>query len=347
MTSLVNRLARDPLFLKTAPYQTLHRHPIGLVDAGARGEIFKEMEPLAALTAVLGFEPDLAECRRLNRELADRSPWAFVQVEPVALSSNRGAAVLHQFSGPNNNSLRPANRTVVRRYEIGTLRPAGRVRIRTAALDQILQSPGLKNRRWGEFIKLDTQGTEYEILSGARQTLSDRTVAVVTEACFFELYRGQKLFSEIELLLRAHGFDFYGFLSVHHRSKKLIDKRTEAGRERVLYSNAVFFKDPFNARSPRPRLTERSVHLLFASAMALGYYDFALELAAGTWADGRESARIRQLVHRWAHRSPGKTLQDVKELYVETRRNPLSANVKVGRFIDRRRHLCDYDDVRP
>src|SRR5262249_27536117 len=146
-------------------------------------------------------------------------------------------------------------------------------------------------KNWGEFIKLDTQGTEFEILQGARKTLKARTVAVLAEVEFCQAYAGQRLFSEVELLLRSLGFSFYGFTTFHVRSRKLLEKSREGGRERAFYADAVFFKDPLPGGPPGAALSERGQRLLFCCALLLGYHDFALELALETWAKGPEAAR--------------------------------------------------------
>src|SRR5205823_5272419 len=145
--------------------------------------------------------------------------------------------------------------------------------------------------QFGEFIKLDTQGTEYEILTGAKETLSDRTVALLVEVWYCQVYDSQKLFSDIELFLRSLGFSFYG-ASVHYRSRKFLDKRRHITKERPLWADAVFLKDPLPGGYSCVQLTERQVHVLFVCSMLLGFFDFALELARTTWADGDERVRI-------------------------------------------------------
>ena len=89
--------------------------------------------------------------------------------------------------------------------------------------------------------------------------------------------------------LRDAGFSFYGFASLHHRSQRALDKKNAAGRERLMYADAVFLRDPLPGGPASARPTSgRRLHTLFTSARLLGYGDFALELARTTWADGAE-----------------------------------------------------------
>ena len=152
---------------------------------------------------------------------------------------------------PTNSSLRAPNPAIVARYNMEKWREVGTVPLRTGTLDDVLFGPHEAEPFWGEFIKLDTQGTEYEVLRGATRTLRERTVAIVAEVEFFQVYEGQRLFTEVELMLRELGFTFYGFLTLAQRSCRQLNKRVELGRERYFFGDAVFFKDPLR-QTPRP-----------------------------------------------------------------------------------------------
>lgn len=345
MESGVNSLLIEPLFAESAPCATLRAKPLGFIDLGARGGVHPLVEPLAAVTAVLGFEPDKEECARLNAELASRSPWAACSIEPVAIAAEESDAQLYLMSVPTNHSLRPPNVRFTRRYNMVKWEQVGVIPVRTTSLDKILFGQRAQEDYWGEFLKLDTEGTEFDILKGAQRTLAERTVAIFSEIEFFEVREGQKLFSDIEMFLRGFGFAFYGFVTMAQRSRKLLDKRKEAGRERLIYGDAVFFKDPLPGGPQSAPLSERGNHILFICATLLGYYDFALELALGTWATGAEAKRIEELVRKCAELPPSKAYSDALQLAQRLQANPDLANIEVGRFVDRRRHLSDYNDL--
>src|SRR6266567_2061321 len=131
-------------------------------------------------------------------------------------------------------------------------------------IDDVLQRHSL-SPQFGEFIKLDTQGTEYEILQGAARALSERTVALLVEVWFCTPYQDQKLFSELELYLRSFGFAFYG-ATPHYRSRKLVDKRRQVTRERPLWADAIFLKDPLNSPG---KLSSRQIYALFICSLLL------------------------------------------------------------------------------
>ena len=343
---MLNAFLEDPRFAASAPCATLRQKSLGFIDVGARGGVHPIMEPLAGVTAVLGFEPDPEEYRRLQAAAQVSAPWATLAMEPWALADTEGRAPLHVLSMPTNCSLRPPNMNYVRRYEMERFVEVGVESVATTTMDKVLFGARAQEDFWGEFVKLDTQGTEYEVLLGAERMLAERTVAVLTEVSFFEIYEGQRLFAEMEQFLRQRGFCFYGFTTAYTRTRKLLDKRRGVARERAFYGDAVFFKDPLPGGAAPAKLSLRGTHALFVCAVLLGYYDFALELALATWARGEEAQRLTDFVQEQADKLGAPTLAEAQALAERLRADPSRAVVEVGRLVDQRRHFADYNDVK-
>lgn len=341
-----NELAEKALFKKSAPGRTLSAIPMGFVDVGARGGVHDLVAPIAAMTAVLGFEPDPAACAELNDLFSKGSVWAATSFLPVALSDRAGPATLHLCEAPTNHSLRPVNRDFAERYRMVKFAQTGRFELETQTLDHVLFEGGAGDRRWGEFMKLDTQGTELEILRGAERTLREQCVALFVEVEFCRIYEDQALFSDLEIFLRDRGFSFFGFHTTHERSRKALDKRRFAGRERLLHADAVFFKDPLPGGAGQRALTERESQVLFTVALLLGYFDYALELAEATFASRASAhAEILALIEDLATNDPKSARRAVEELASAVAASPAKANVAVGRFVDARRPMCNFEDV--
>lgn len=341
-----NSLSTNQLFTHSAPGLALAKSPLGFIDVGARGGAHDVVDPVADITAVLGFEPDLEECKRLMSIPEVYQPWSKFELVPVAVADKISEATLHLLSANTNHSLLPPNKTFTDRYNMVKWLEVGRESLKTDLMDNIVFSDQYKSTNYGEFIKLDTQGTEYEVLLGSDRTLTERSVAIVTEVAFCELYQGQKLFSEVEMLLRSHGFSFYGFSKFHGRSCKLLDKSQHSTHERAFYADAVFFKDPFSGLSNAKQLSDRQIYALYTCALLLGYYDFAMELASKSFANNESAlADVKALVVSLSHLSPEATLSDLKKVAEDASVNPGLANVIVGGFVDKRRRFCNYDDV--
>jgi FkbM family methyltransferase len=341
----LNVLADDPLFAATDVGRSLAATPLGFIDVGARGGVHDLVAPLAKSVAVLGFEPDPPACDEMNALMAREKIWARGLCLPTALSDKQGTATLHLCSAPTNHSLLPINEEFVARYRMDKFAQTGSFALQTERLDDVLAERPDGEPDWGEFMKIDTQGTEYEILQGSRRTLSERTSALFVEVEFCQIYDGQKLFSDLELLLREAGFAFFGFHSTHERSRKMLDKKRFVGRERLLHADAIFFKDPLESR--QTAMAPRQRHVVFACALLTGFFDFALELieAGLAGADADERTQLTRLVEKLASFPPEAAAKTALALADEVRANPSSANLRIGRFVDARRAICNFEDV--
>lgn len=347
----LNELSDDADFAQSLPGKSLAEQPLGFVDVGARGGTHDLIRPIAKNTAVMGFEPDRAEYEKLLKDPNTAKPFAHLYLDPHALMDKSGDVTLHLMSCATNHSLLPPNEGFVQRYDMqAKWSEVGTETCPAITLDEAIKGAPFAS---AELIKVDTQGTEYEILDGSKLVLASQTVAVVTEVSFTETYQGQKLFSDIERLMRWQGFTFYGFTNgPHTRSKKLLDKRDYATAERIMYADAIFFKDPLPGSafdvSKHAKLSDRQYVALFTVALLFRYFDFALELAQASWvqnAGGEESERVKRLIYKLAAVSKHDAVKAVMTLHEQVSSNPDKANILVGSFVDERRKLCNYDDV--
>lgn len=345
----LNSLSNLPDFAYSNVAATLEKLPLGYVDIGARGGAHDTVFGIARHTGVLGFEPDIDECQLLLSNDRIVSPWALFQLESLALFSSAGEFDLHLLSDPNNHSLLPPNTDLLKRYNMVKWVEVGSQKLNTVTLDSVLFGNRAHQEQWGEFIKIDTQGTEFDILEGGSRVLEERCVAAVIEVSFCELYKNQKLFSEVEKFMRKFGFSFYGFMPIHGRSCKIFDKKNHITAERALYSDAIFFKDPLGRGNQKNfTLSVRQIHILFTVALLLNFYDFAIELARKTWlqeADAHENNLIEKLVSNLSELPTMESVKAVDQLANNVKKRPELANLFVHEFVDRRRKICDFDDI--
>lgn len=178
-----------------------------VVDAGARGG-FTLLPGLRSRLEVHAFEPDADACARLTADgLLSLRAW------PVALGARRERRALHVTRHPSMSSLlAPDPDAYARHFGRMADYPAWArgievVRteeVETVALDEWAEGAGVDRVH---FLKLDTQGTEAEVLQGARRLLAARRVLVVhTEVCFLPIYRQQALFPDLDRQLTESGF---------------------------------------------------------------------------------------------------------------------------------------------
>ena len=336
-------VSRDALlaagFFDTALARRLAAAPLGLVDVGARWGIDDLFRPLAPLIDALAFEPDAEEAARVEIRERDAG-WAKIRVLAKALGARAERGTLHLLARANNSSLYPVVPAVAERYKLLGFELVRDVPLDLVPLDALVFGGNLAASPAGEVIKLDVQGAEADVIAGGARTVTERTQCLICEVPFFAPYSGIELFSELELLLRDKGLNFYGFIDFQHRSTKRLDKRVTLGRERMMQADAVFFRDPL-APDARPA-DVRQVSILLVMALALGYFDFGLELA--TLLPLAEQAPIVALVERLAGVDAATDRTALDELNA-LRDDPAALHLALGRLVDRRRDFTTFHDI--
>ena len=104
----------------------------------------------------------------------------------------------------------------------------------TVTLDEYCETTGL----WPDFLTMDIQGAEYEVLQGGPKAL--RTLlAIVTEVEFKQIYQGQKLFADIDALLKTASFQFIKLYSPQYWRLNPGD-----GTKTLTVAEALFMRSP-------------------------------------------------------------------------------------------------------
>jgi FkbM family methyltransferase len=102
---------------------------------------------------------------------------------------------------------------------LAIIRPARTVSCPSITLDQYCEQ---NNITGVDAIKLDTQGSELDILKAATQIL--KTVSLIDiEVEFNELYEEQPLFGDVDCFLRSQGFVLWRVNNLAHYSKGLVE----------------------------------------------------------------------------------------------------------------------------
>ncbi|HMK21456.1 MAG TPA: FkbM family methyltransferase [Terriglobales bacterium] len=236
------------------------------VMCGARGETGKL--PIRGLSRIqyIGFEADPKECERLQRNA--RPGFRFENAIVAGRTSRR---ILYVTREPSCSSLLRPNAEVFSllldgKHATEILREET---VQTQTLGELLPKLGVEHV---DFLDLDTQGTELEILQGAERFLSTSVVAIRTEAEFTELYEGQPLFAEVDRYLRDFGFVLFDLSRSRCRRRNLQGDQLTRGQ--LLWGDAVYLRDYgwFESRSS----TDGALRLCMVAAH-LGFHDYALE----------------------------------------------------------------------
>jgi FkbM family methyltransferase len=218
---------------------------IHVVDVGAMSideDIYAPLERVGRAT-VLGFEPVPEECAKLNA--AARTGHQYL---PRAVGDGR-TRTLHVCNYSMTSSLYEPETALLNLYHaLGELvQVAGTVELKTVRLDDIPEA--LR----ADFLKLDVQGAELDVLLGAPITLS-HTLVVHTEVEFVPLYRHQPLFAEVDQELRRRGFYFHRFQRMSGRPMKPLLRNNDPvlSMGQALWADAVYVQDPLRLHERTP-----------------------------------------------------------------------------------------------
>jgi FkbM family methyltransferase len=181
----------------------------------------RELPHLAPCTEVYAFEPNPSEYARLTAAEAPgpsrrrQTPrYRELIYQPYAIGDFCGTGALYVTRSPMACGLLEPDLTRLREIKWkGRLYPPNfgehffqvlrtePVEVRT--LERFAREQHLDHI---DYLKIDVEGSEYEVLAGAGAFLGAISV-IKAEVCFIPFRKGQKLFSEVDLLLRGRGFD--------------------------------------------------------------------------------------------------------------------------------------------
>jgi len=149
--------------------------------------------------------------------------------------------------------------------------------VKVHALDTLVHDGRVPGNLMPDFLSLDTQGSELDILRGAKATLHDYCVALATEIEFHPMYEGQALFSGIFDFALSHGFYFVGFTYLQEISPKRMPLGARA-KGFLAFGDALFLRRIDSVKSIARSSDERHLMLLKLAFVALnfGYLEYAL-----------------------------------------------------------------------
>ena len=145
------------------------------------------------------------------------------------------------------------------------------------SLDTLVHDGKVPGNLMPDFISLDTQGSELDILRGADATLRDHCIALATEIEFHPMYEGQALFSDIFDFALRHGFYFAGFTYLQEISPKRMPVGARA-KGFLAFGDALFLRRIDSVKSIARWPNEQHLMLLKLAFVALnfGYLEYAL-----------------------------------------------------------------------
>jgi FkbM family methyltransferase len=246
----------SPALIKYLVSQNIFEsEPFSLVDVGVSGDIDAYWKAFGSFRA-FGFDPLVKEVERLSALHKDdgQSFFSYLvgykkydQIFPPDLRNDRTRIPDTQPFGRTSSTRAQALAKVdyVRTYFDQT--GAGIYATETIELDDFFLKAHPSNV---DFIKIDTDGSDYQVLLGAQALLSERQVlGIAVESQFHGLvHDAANNFSNIDRLLRGLGFSLFD-LEVYRYTRAALPKPFVYGIPaqtidgQVLWGDALYLRD--------------------------------------------------------------------------------------------------------
>ncbi|MER3422871.1 MAG: hypothetical protein C4293_06205, partial [Nitrospiraceae bacterium] len=251
------RLRDNPPFTRyVVERRIFEKSPFTLVDVGAGGGIEQHWRLFGDSLAAFGFEPLIAEAERLNAAASNKniSYHAYLVTSSGKMAGARVSGVGTKIDLRDDQ---PFSRTsAVRAMSLLNLNYAqavfdpsgtGKMTEEKVTLDRFFSSRPRSNV---DFLKIDTDGHDYDVLCGAEDLLVEHCVlGVFIESQFHgPVVPEANLFSNIDQFLRARGFSLFD-LEVYRYSRSVLPRpfvynltaQTHEGQ--VLWGDALYLRD--------------------------------------------------------------------------------------------------------
>lgn len=209
-------------FLYSARQVLLRRGTkINFVDIGSRNGVI-ELAAISEFVNAYGFEPNQVEYEKLVHGTTDASRFGIhspnyraLTYSSYALADTVGRKPFYITRGPGASGMLEPNYERLKeiRWKGYTYTPNFAeevftvVRVVDVEVNTLKHFAQQQNIRHIDYLKIDVEGSAYEVFLGAGNELLKQVGIIKAEVEFIPFRKGQKLFSEVDLLLRECGFD--------------------------------------------------------------------------------------------------------------------------------------------
>ena len=250
--------------------------PIVIIDCGASGGIHQRWSKLGIEIKSVLFEPDPNAYQELIKDKANNS-----LIINSALSDEEKEVVLNICKWQQASSIFEPNMDLLHlyqdheRWEI-----IKKITMQANSLNNLLKEREIKDI---DFMKIDTQGSELEILRGGNNFL-DSTVGLEVEVEFIEVYKDQPLFTEVHQFLESYGFSLIDMRRTYWKRRI----RSEGYRKgQLIFADTLYLKSPEKIVAIENINFGKILRSIYVY-LAYGYKDWSLELL--------ELARVKKLI---------------------------------------------------
>jgi len=279
------------------------------VDVGAARGLLPHWRPLARCANLVMVEPDREAHPEIVRDLERQGARGNYQILPVALGAAKENRTLHVWATRTSSSLLPIRPDAFDLCDRSKVEPIREVQIETTTLEAVLDEAQIDRV---DLIKLDTQGTELEILKALDEPRRRLLLSAELEIGMPGAYLGQPHLGTVSDWLDSQGFELFDIVpkrgplmdkgaGAYHRIFKTY-RNAPSLAQRIGEVDAFFFKKPAlvlerDASAVRRLSVAYCLYGFFAEAYRLIEQAASSKLLAGT-----DAAALHHTILAW-HRN--------------------------------------------
>lgn len=236
----------------------LGKKKICIVDVGAAGGLAKRWRAIDSILKVVAFEPD-SRSNPINKKNTI--------IVNKAAASFEGSSTLYMTEKPRCSSLLMPNMNFIKRFpDPQRYQVIHEMKVQCTTVDLVLSHNNLDM----DFIKLDTQGTELDILLGSKQSLSN-CLGIEVEVQFQPLYINASTFDMIHQFINQFGFELYDLRRTAFMRR--VDLPLPQKKGQLIFGDALYFRDWKSIEEDHHKLLKLAILLL-----TYGYADVVFEI---------------------------------------------------------------------
>ena len=264
-----------------------------IADVGAAGGLDPRWKSLRPFVQFLTFEP------RPDYDSHDLGVINF----PVGLAAEKGCRKLHVSKSPDSSSLYVINKEFMSAFgNRDSFEIAKEIPVQVDTLDNCLAAAGNEHL---DFMKIDVEGAELEVLKGAEAALGRVVLGARLEVNFAPRHVGGVLFGELDSYLRQRGFQLFTL------SRELMIRENALynalAQPQCVWGDAVYFLSRESLLTRFQKLPGKERAGVLAKMVVLlvkhRIYDYSVELIQHAAASGVVEAEISQALEESVRRS--------------------------------------------
>jgi FkbM family methyltransferase len=244
-----------------------------VLDVGARDglcEPFSNFDK-STVTPIL-VEPDKDEAKRLSKVKDNDSEI----ILPYALWDKSGELTLNINKSPGTSSIFKPNFEELDKFpECDRFLNEKKVKLEGKTICELVANGVINDI---DFMKVDVQGGELQVIRGGGEFLKDNLIGIEVEVEFLEMYKNQPLFGDVEKYIRTHlGLELWDIKKYYwkYKTKKNMGASTKG---RVIFADVLFFRpltgiDDWLSEFTLENANEK-LYMLLLTLSVYGYYDY-------------------------------------------------------------------------